>query len=299
VIAHRLLRAGVSAGFSLYIVYLVKNDLLQLYIAPRMELYVKLSAVVFMMFAVFQLFASFASLRGQPLDCGCGHPPAKSFWPNAAAYGLLLAPLLMGYFLPDSALGSALVDKKGIVLSANNAAAKSKATEDPSREPAPEQAGAMNDEQLLASFQTGDLYEDQYAALAVQLIKQNPIVVRDDAFLEITTAIDLFSDRFVGKRVQIEGFVYRNEDMAQDQMVIARMAMECCSADSTPYGFLIQYPKASSYADDTWLRVAGTLNTVDWDGYRIAMLEADTIQPIEAPETPYVYPNYDALDIVK
>ncbi|HZG86868.1 TIGR03943 family putative permease subunit [Paenibacillus sp.] len=295
--AHRLLRAGVSAGFSFYIVYLVKNDLLHLYIAPKMELYVKLSAVVFVMFAVFQLYSAFATLRGQPLDCGCGHPPSKSFWRNTAAYGLLIAPLLMGYFLPDSALGSALVDKKGIVLSANNAAgAKSAASSAPA--PSPEQAGAMSDEQLLASFQTGELYEDQYAPLAVQLIQQDPIVVRDDAFLEITTTIDLFSDRFVGKRVQIEGFVYRNEDMAQDQLVIARMAMECCSADSTPYGFLIQYPKASTYADDTWLRVAGTLNTVDWDGYRISMIEADTIQPIEAPETPYVYPNYDALDIV-
>ncbi|WP_309119449.1 TIGR03943 family putative permease subunit [Paenibacillus sp.] len=293
---HQLFRALVSAGFSTYIIYLVKIDALQYYIAPRMEIYVKLSAIVLMMFAVVQVFAMFAGARGRRVDCGCEHPPSSSAWRNAITYVLLFSPLAFGYFLPDLALGSDLVDKKGIVLSRSEPvtpAAPREAT--PARTPVSEPE-PLQDEQLLQTFLTGDLYEDQYASMAVRLIKQDPMIVREDAYLEMITAIDLFMNRFVGKRVQIEGFVYRTEEMAADEFVVARMAMDCCSADATPYGFLVQSQGASRFAEDTWIRVTGTIGTADWGGVEIVKIEAAEVADIDSPETPYVYPNYEALD---
>ncbi|TLS52363.1 TIGR03943 family protein [Paenibacillus antri] len=293
---HRLLRAFVAAGFSTYIIYLVKVDALQYYIAPRMEIFVKLSAIVLMMFAVVQAFSMFVGARGRHVDCGCDHPPSPSLWRNALTYGLLFSPLVLGYFLPDLALGSDLVDKKGIVLSRSEPGTPAIPREEtPVRTPLPS-SESLQDDQLLRSFQTGDLYEDQYASLAVRLMKQDPMVVREDAYLEIITAIDLFLNRFVGKSVQIEGFAYRTEEMAADEFVVARMAMDCCSADATPYGFLVQSQEASRFAEDTWIRVTGTIGTADWGGVEIVKIEAAEVAGIDSPETPYVYPNYEALD---
>jgi len=299
-VIHRLLRAFISAGFSAYIIYLVKSDALQFYIAPRMEIFVKLSAVVLALFAVVQLFSAFVFRSGRQADCGCDHPPSPSLVRNAIAYGLLLSPLVLGYFLPDIALGSELVDKKGIVLSRSEPrTSDSVAAPSPERAPfAQSESESLSDEELRNTFITGDLYEDQYAGLAVALMKQDPMIVSEESFLEIITTIDLFMDRFVGKRVQIEGFVYRAEEMSPDEFVVARMAMDCCSADATPYGFLVQSDSASLLAEDTWIRVAGTVRTTDWDGFEIVKLESAEIENIESPATPYVYPNYEALEEV-
>ncbi|HZG78800.1 MAG TPA: TIGR03943 family protein [Paenibacillus sp.] len=296
---HRLLRAFLSAAFAFYIVYLVKNDALQYYIAPKMELYVKLSAIALMLFAVVQTVSAFAYLRArQPEACDCHHPPSPSLLKNAATYGVLLSPLLFGYLLPDLALGSDLVDKKGIVLSRSqpdSAAADSRAEPEPEPKAAADSNG-MTEAQLRDSFLTGDLYEDQYAGMAASLMLQDPILVRDDAFLEIITAIDLFMHRFAGKTIQVEGFVYRPEGIAPNEFVVARMAMDCCSADATPYGFLVESANAPAFAEDTWVRVTGKIGTVEWDGFDIVKIEADSAEAIDSPDTPYVYPNYEAID---
>ncbi|WP_199614316.1 TIGR03943 family putative permease subunit [Paenibacillus alkalitolerans] len=295
---HYLIRAIISAGFSIYILYLVKNGLLQYYIAPRMELYVRIAAVGLIMIAVYQAFAAFAAVRGEAIDCDCDHTPSPSILRNITAYGLLIAPLLFGYFLPDTALGSALAEKKGIVLSVGDSvssqskqAAKPPAAAEQTLDPK-----LATDEKLKEMFLTGDAYTDQYANFAVSLYKQDTIVIEESSFLEASTAIDLFMDRFAGKKIQIEGFVYREDTMANDQFVVARMAMECCSADSTPYGFLVLSKSAAVYPEDSWVRVTGTINSTDWDGIQIVSIETGDIEKIPAPDTPYVYPNYDILD---
>ncbi len=298
---HRLLRAFLSAAFSLYIIYLVKNDALQYYIAPKMEIFVKLSAIALMLVAVVQLYSAFANLRSrasQP-DCDCHHPPSPSLFKNAMTYGLLLSPLVLGYFLPDLALGSDMVDKKGIVLSRSQPAPSDSLDSAPTEPEAIAESSEPTEEQGRDSFLTGDLYEDQYAGMAAMLMQQDPIVVQEATFLENITTIDLFMHRFVGKSIQVEGFVYRPEELGSNEFVIARMAMDCCSADATPYGFLVESADASGFAEDSWARVTGTIRTVSWDGFDIVKIVAETVVPIEAPDTPYVYPNYEVLDEVQ
>jgi uncharacterized repeat protein (TIGR03943 family) len=294
---HRLFRAFLSAAFAFYIVYLVRNDALHYYIAPKMELFVKLSAIALMLFAVVQTVSAFANLRARQSEvCDCHHPPSPSLFKNAATYGLLLSPLLFGYLLPDLALGSDLVDKKGIVLSRSqpeSAANVARAEPEPEAAAVPDE---MTEAQLRDSFLTGDLYEDQYAGMAASLMLQDPILVKEDAFLEIITAIDLFMQRFAGKTIQVEGFVYRPEGIGPNEFVVARMAMDCCSADATPYGFLVERADASAFAEDTWVRVTGAIGIVPWDGFDIVKIEADSLEAIDSPDTPYVYPNYEVLD---
>jgi putative membrane protein len=268
---HYALRSAINGGFAAYIIFLSRNDLLKYYIAPRMELYVKLVAVGLMMFAVYQAFAAFFRLRVAPLDCDCHHEPPKSFWRNAAAYSLLFTPLLLGYFLTDFSLGSALAAKKGVVLSASQTVFRGEA-----------KAESVS----------------PYAPLAAWLSKQNPVVIRDDIYLEASTAIDLFRENFVGKSIQIDGFVYREDGMPSDRFVVTRMTMDCCSADTTPYGFIVEADAAEALPEDSWVRVTGTIQTTEWDGEQVIAIEAGKagILRIPAPSMPYIYPNFDILN---
>ncbi len=58
---HHLLRAAILTGFAMYIIYLVRTGNLTLYIAPRMVIYVKLSAMGLYATAIYQLFKAFRS----------------------------------------------------------------------------------------------------------------------------------------------------------------------------------------------------------------------------------------------
>jgi putative membrane protein len=101
---------------------------------------------------------------------------------------------------------------------------------------------------------------------------------------------------FQGKSIEIGGFVYRQDEMTNTQFVVARLAMECCSADSTPYGFLVEWPEAVDLPEDSWVTVEGTIGTSHYGDMDIVMIQATSVEPMAMPETPYVYPNYDILD---
>ncbi|MGO4375534.1 DUF1980 domain-containing protein, partial [Paenibacillus sp. MCAF20] len=117
---HHLLRATILTGFAFFIVYLFQTDEMTLYIAPRMELYVKLSAIGLYAAAIYQIYAALQKRMGkQEVDCGCehDHEPSPSIAKNTLIYGLFLLPLALGFLAPTGTLGSALAAKKGVSLS--------------------------------------------------------------------------------------------------------------------------------------------------------------------------------------
>lgn len=286
---HYLFRAVLTGGFSFYIIYLIKNDKLQYYIAPRMETIVKLSAIALGLIAVYLVFAALWSLQGTTPSCGCNHMPKKSPIKNTIAYALFAAPLLLGWFAPDTVMGSNVVDMKGIVLSkaAESAPAQDIRQMDNATANEPQQGGL---------FYSDDLFIKQYSAFAEQLYLQDPIIVKEETFLETISAIDFFMKPFRGKSIEISGFVYKQEDMADSQFVVARLGMDCCSADAMPYGFLVEWPEAKALQQDVWVKVRGAISSSDYDGMEIVTLHADNVESIATPETPYVYPNYEALE---
>jgi len=287
---HYAYRAILTGGFAYYIYRLSDAGRLELFIAPRMEPIVKLSAVGLSLIAVYFAFAAFWSLGGSTLSaCGCGHAPKRSPARHFIAYSLFAAPLLLGAFVPDAVMGSDVVDRKGIVLDRGTGTADRAA----SGERSPESADSSAAESL---FATEDLFDRQYSAFAESLYAQDPIVIEESSFLEASTAIDLFMHAFQGKRIEIGGFVYKQDGMTETQFVVARLGMDCCSADATPYGFLVEWPDANALSEDTWVRVAGTIGTSPFGDATLVSIRAERVEPIAMPETPYVYPNYEVLE---
>ncbi|MGO4370251.1 TIGR03943 family protein, partial [Paenibacillus sp. MCAF20] len=119
------------------------------------------------------------------------------------------------------------------------------------------------------------------------------IEVPEKQFIETLTTLDLYREAFLGKEVVLSGFVYREDEMGKDRIAVSRFAMNCCSADALPYGLMIEWPKANEYASDEWVSVKGTLKTTSYMDNEIITLEATKIERIEAPATPYVYPDLE------
>jgi uncharacterized repeat protein (TIGR03943 family) len=119
------IRAAILFGFCLYIYMLNSTGHLIYYIAPRMSLYVKVSAMVFYLIGAYQLFKGFLVLFGgrpKAAACDCETEPAPSRLKSGLIYALFLLPLALGFGLPDAAMNSALAAKKGVSLSGNSVA---------------------------------------------------------------------------------------------------------------------------------------------------------------------------------
>lgn len=297
---HHLIRAAILTGFAMFIVYLDRTGEIILYIAPRMELYVKLSAIGLYAAAVYQVYAALQKRMGNQTpgcDCEHDHAPSPSIFKNIIIYGLFVFPLLLGFLVPTGTLGSALASKKGVSLSGSAAiertAPQSRATPiangNNTNPPAAEQQTGDSLDELFPS----DEFTEAHAAYGKKLYSTSLITVPEKQFIETLTTLDLYREAFIGKEIEITGFVYREEDMGEERFAVSRFAMNCCSADALPYGLMINWPKAMEYADDEWVSVKGRLTTSNYLDNEVITIEAVKMERIKAPESPYVYPDLE------
>ncbi|MFS0839028.1 TIGR03943 family putative permease subunit [Paenibacillus sp. 1P03SA] len=293
---HYFFRAAILCGFSFYIVYLVKTGGMAHYLAPRLVPYVKASAIALFVLAVFQIYLALQPAVSSEPDCGCEPVIRKSKLSHTAAYSLFLLPLLLGFLLPDRVTGSDIVQVKGIRLNASNLQKQQSAEpqEGPAEKPESSgearQAGEQTDESSLKEMFKGSRFTEEYAKLAMRLYRNETILIGEKGFMEKLTAVDLFAGRFAGKQMEISGFVYREEGMPKNRFVVARLTMQCCSADASPYGVIVEAPDAGSYPKDTWVTVKGTIRKSVYEDKDVMKLEGAVIRKIKEPSSPYVYP---------
>jgi putative membrane protein len=117
-------------------------------------------------------------------------------------------------------------------------------------------------------------------------------------FLGIVSGMYDTPELFLGERVTLEGFVYRDETFDEDSIVLGRLLITCCVADASIAGLYIEPDNASDYVTDSWIRVEGTVITgqkyiPETDSYmEIYTLENMNIEEIEALNDPYLYWTY-------
>ncbi|EFM08705.1 Protein of unknown function DUF1980 [Paenibacillus curdlanolyticus YK9] len=285
-IAHYLFRAALLGGYAFLIVFLNSNGDLSLFVAPRTEQAVKLSALGLYAAAAYQAYSAFRMWRDSHQEqCGCDHDhgPSRSLLRNTLIYALFLLPLLLGFLMPHEPLNSTLAAKKGMSFSGLQSAASSDSLS------AGTQEGKLSLDQLFAT----DEYTSSYANFGKKLYQQPRIVVDDALFIETLTTLDLFQSNFVGKTVSLTGFVYRDREMNDEQFAVSRFVMSCCSADAMPYGLMVHSKQAAVYKNDAWVTLTGVATTATFQNNKILMLEATSITPVPAPADTYAYPNYD------
>ncbi|MCC7451876.1 MAG: TIGR03943 family protein [Anaerolineae bacterium] len=98
-------------------------------------------------------------------------------------------------------------------------------------------------------------------------------------------------DEFNGQQADLVGFVYRDIRFKDaNQFMVARFTVSCCVADASAIGVIVQSPQSASLSQDSWVRVKGTFQSQDFGGQRTPILVAESVQPTDQPEHPYLYP---------
>ncbi|GAA3409271.1 TIGR03943 family putative permease subunit [Paenibacillus hodogayensis] len=313
---HSLIKALLLIGFAAYIALLVKSGHIVYYISPRSILYVKLAALALYAAGAYQLYSAVSAFSGKLVECDCGHDhaPPGSPWRSALIYGLFALPLALGFLMPDTTMGSSLAAKKGMNLSSGAALRtelRHQGAQDGLTGPqySPATAGRANNapsalsDRRTAAGEPGTSASSQdslfpagraaapFAKLARELYATETIVIPERLYVETLTALDLYAARFAGKTVSLTGFVYRDSTMDARHFAVGRFSVQCCSADASPVGMLVQDDRAGLYATDQWVRVTGTLGTTRQGGSELLVVRPVEVRTIGTPKEPYVYPD--------
>jgi putative membrane protein len=252
-------------------------------------------------------------------------------WKQVVGYGLLLFPLLLALVLPEQALSTEIAAKKGMNLTTlasveakrsgdaalreeiateadagieatSGAEVVSAADMEKHRQamlaegvPGPDGSVIYGGKNGVPRFVSMGDFDREFAVFAARTYPQNVIRVEESRYMEYLTMFDLFLEQFQGKKVEISGFVYRDDTMAADQFVVGRLAVECCSADASPYGVMVKYAEAKRFANNAWVRVTGVVEKSKREDFEVLTLRVVDAVSIPEPKNQYVYPNYDFL----
>jgi uncharacterized repeat protein (TIGR03943 family) len=95
---------------------------------------------------------------------------------------------------------------------------------------------------------------------------------------------------YAGEAADVIGFVYHAPGQAEDEFLVSRFAVTCCSADGTAVGLLVRWPGAAGLESNAWVRVRGLVEVGTFAGRTIPLIIADSLEGVEAPAQPYLYP---------
>lgn len=142
-------------------------------------------------------------------------------------------------------------------------------------------------------------------ALAQQSLTLNQVALRSDQAVipdtneshrltlydwAVIASVD--PDRVVGKAADVEGFVAQNPvlNLPADQFMLARYVLTCCTADAGGVGMRVVWSNGAALPNDQWVRVKGTIRTIQIDGVTHPLLIAQSVRVIDVPSQPYLTP---------
>lgn len=285
---HHLIRGIILIGFMLLLLKLLLTNDITLFIAPKMNGFIYLTLFVFLLLGVLLIFRGTSEEYGH-YDCECEgeHSYPKSKLMSLLLYSIFIIPITTGLLFADHVLGSSVAKNRTIKLGADTQdmanlqpLKKNSSSSNPSQPdstPAPSSADMPE-----------PLTQTEYSSLTSNLLLTTSINVTDDTYVPMVNIIQENLEKIIGKTITIKGFIYREKNFFQDQIVIARYGITCCVADASVYGMMAK-GDVSGLPKDKWIQVTGTIDQTIFDGASIPIIHIQDYKMIPVPEQPYVY----------
>jgi uncharacterized repeat protein (TIGR03943 family) len=86
-----------------------------------------------------------------------------------------------------------------------------------------------------------------------------------------------------GQRADVLGFVHRPRGGPDNEFVVGRFVVRCCTADAIAFSVPVQYDGSADLVRDSWVEVEGVLSSAD----RL-VLRAESVRIVPTPERPYL-----------
>lgn len=97
-------------------------------------------------------------------------------------------------------------------------------------------------------------------------------------------------ERIIGQEARVLGFVYHDERYGEGHFMLVRYTVSCCVADASALALVVASPEAATLESDQWVEVSGVFSPGDLPNWKMPVLVARSITPVDVPDQPYLYP---------
>mgnify|MGYP002713067449 CR=1 FL=1 len=94
---------------------------------------------------------------------------------------------------------------------------------------------------------------------------------------------------YLGQQAKVTGFVYYPDGLPQGQFFISRFVVTCCAADGFALGVPVEW-NGQVFEENDWVIVEGPVQVTEWNGEKIPLIIAESVQLTDEPEQPYLIP---------
>jgi putative membrane protein len=276
------------------------------FINPKYEALSQIASIVFLILFLIQITRiwtveehSHQYCDHEDHDCSHHHDHGDSpiNMKKLISYLIIAVPLITGFLLPPKVLDASIADKKGAMLILSSQKQTSIADETAEK---PIEANNINEleegtsdvihGESLALENQLEMSNEEYEQLKQKLEQSPSIMMNDSVFAAYYDEINMDIEKFKGREIQLKGFVYKEDGLEQDQLVISRFLITHCVADASIIGFLSELPEAASIQEDSWIEVNGVLDITTSNGIELPIIKISDWKIIGEPNEPYLYP---------
>lgn len=107
----------------------------------------------------------------------------------------------------------------------------------------------INSSNIDLSKDSNNIYEE--GTDKVILINDNNSTILED--------IRINPSKYIGRELELQGFICKEDYLNKNQFIIGRIIMTCCAADSKAVGIIAEYNNASKLKENQNVNVRGTI----------------------------------------
>ncbi|WP_154989061.1 TIGR03943 family putative permease subunit [Priestia megaterium] len=305
------IRGILLIGFSLLMFKLILTGKIIQFIAPKMMPFILFSSGTFFLLGIIQIWRSSIN---KDLSCECGHDHTeKGKIRTTFFYSLFLLPIMTGFLFSNHTLDSSVAVRRGLSFSVNTPDTPQQAGNDEkidttnselekdtndflfgNSEETPKNVPTRHQNSIAAKVAPKGFHE----LLEKKLLKKPKISINDTDYIPVMNIIENNTDQFVGKKIEVSGFVYHEKGFKDNQFVVARFGISCCAADASVYGLLSTLENASALKKDTWVHIKGIIQKTTYNGENVPYIQIQRIESIHKPDNPYVYELYQGEQLI-
>ncbi|MFE3982332.1 MULTISPECIES: TIGR03943 family putative permease subunit [unclassified Priestia] len=305
------IRGILLIGFSLLMFKLILTGKIIQFIAPKMMPFILFSSGTFFLLGIIQIWRSSIN---KDLSCECGHDHTeKGKIRTTFFYSLFLLPIMTGFLFSNHTLDSSVAVRRGLSFSVNTPDTPQQAGNDEkidttnselekdtndflfgNSEETPKNVPTRHQNSIAAKVAPKGFYE----LLEKKLLKKPKISINDTDYIPVMNIIENNTDQFVGKKIEVSGFVYHEKGFKDNQFVVARFGISCCAADASVYGLLSTLENASTLKKDTWVHIKGIIQKTTYNEENVPYIQVQQIESIDQPDNPYVYELYQGEQLI-
>ena len=304
-------RALILLSFAALIFKLHLSGEITKFINPKYEMLSQLAAILFLFLFFIQLTRIWTNHHSNHHECGhdhaCTHNHDHGDSPftmkKFLSYAIIVFPLVTGFVLPAKVLDASIANKKGAMLALSGQQVQR--TE--------EETTVITDQELETDMTfdeaitfdeeesediidpaltdgSNEITKEENEEIIRGLEKASTIKMDDRVYNTYYEEISRDIKSYVGRTIEVKGFVYKEEGFSPNQLVISRFLVSHCIADASIIGFLTEFSEASSLEVDTWIEAKGIVEMTTYNGVEMPMIKVTSWNTISEPEKPYLYP---------